>query len=74
MGIAVQPENLLYATAAEDADLKIVDFGMATFVTGENVMESVCGTPGYLGELLPWAKFHSACPSVDCTSLPSTSI
>ncbi len=47
--LPLQPENLLYTTLAEDATLKIVDFGMATFADGTTVMESICGTPGYLG-------------------------
>ncbi len=49
--LLAQPENLLYASEDGDADLKIVDFGMATYMgdDGTAVMESICGTPSYLG-------------------------
>lgn len=43
----LKPENLLLTSEENDADVKIVDFGFATEVDGEN-LTSHCGTPGYI--------------------------
>lgn len=47
--IKQQPENLLYATRAEDSPIKLADFGLSKMVTTTTVMQTVCGTPGYCG-------------------------
>jgi len=44
----LKPENLLYATEADDADIKIADFGLARIVTEKSMMNTACGTPGYV--------------------------
>lgn len=43
----LKPENLLLVSPDNDFDVKIVDFGFATEVDGEN-LTTHCGTPGYI--------------------------
>ena len=47
-----QPENLLYKSPAEDAPLKIADFGLSKILSNNATMQTVCGTPGYCGKLV----------------------
>mmetsp|Transcript_10010 Transcript_10010/g.29563 ORF Transcript_10010/g.29563 Transcript_10010/m.29563 type:complete len:332 (-) Transcript_10010:498-1493(-) len=44
----LKPENLLYADPSPDASIKLADFGLAKLVNGANVMQTACGTPGYV--------------------------
>jgi serine/threonine protein kinase len=44
----LKPENLLYDSPAEDAKIKVADFGLARVVTGKDMMKTACGTPGYV--------------------------
>jgi serine/threonine protein kinase len=44
----LKPENILLATPAEDADIKIADFGLARMISGTQMMKTACGTPGYV--------------------------
>ena len=44
----MKPENLLYATTAEDSPLKLADFGLAYLLKRDELMHSSCGTPGYV--------------------------
>merc|ERR1719181_2095859 len=44
----LKPENLLYDSPAEDADIKVADFGLARVVSGKDMMKTACGTPGYV--------------------------
>uniref|UniRef100_A0AAR2LT93 Protein kinase domain-containing protein n=1 Tax=Pygocentrus nattereri TaxID=42514 RepID=A0AAR2LT93_PYGNA len=53
----LKPENLLYATSAPDAPLKIADFGLSKIMDDQATMKTVCGTPGYCGELVNTAPF-----------------
>lgn len=46
----LQPENLLYADKSDDAEIKIADFGLAKLINATEMMETACGTPGYVGE------------------------
>lgn len=51
MGIVhrdLKPENLLFQDETEESEIKIADFGLAKLVTSENMMETACGTPGYV--------------------------
>lgn len=41
----VKPENLLLVSEADDAPIKLADFGFARPV-GEKGLETQCGTPG----------------------------
>ena len=50
LGIAhrdIKPENLLYSSNAEDAQIKLADFGLSCFISQRQTM-SMCGTPGYV--------------------------
>ena len=45
----LKPENLLLDTKdLEKATIKISDFGLARFVTSEELATTTCGTPGYV--------------------------
>ncbi|KAF7327201.1 Protein kinase domain-containing protein [Mycena kentingensis (nom. inval.)] len=46
----IKPENLLFRTPAEDADIMIADFGLSRFMDGEKLSQltEVCGTHGYM--------------------------
>jgi serine/threonine protein kinase len=50
----LKPENLILATKGDDHDLRIADFGLASFLTEEEkVLYLRCGSPGYVApELL----------------------
>ncbi|XP_064619499.1 calcium/calmodulin-dependent protein kinase type IV-like isoform X2 [Lineus longissimus] len=43
----LKPENLLYENNAENAKLKIADFGLSKILEHDVRMQTVCGTPGY---------------------------
>lgn len=55
----LKPENLLLTSDANDFDIKVVDFGFASKVEGNN-LRSHCGTPGYIApeilKDLPYGK------------------
>jgi len=44
----LKPENLLYSSPADDAVIKVADFGLARMVSGTDMMKTACGTPGYV--------------------------
>merc|ERR1719222_1191188 len=44
----LKPENLLYSSPADDAIIKVADFGLARVVSGKDMMKTACGTPGYV--------------------------
>lgn len=44
----LKPENILYQSPADDAPLKIADFGLATLIRPNQLMTVACGTPGYV--------------------------
>jgi len=46
--IDLKPENLLFRTQAEDADIMIADFGLSRVMEEEklNMLTEICGTPG----------------------------
>lgn len=44
----LKPENLLYSSPADDATIKVADFGLARIVSGKDMMKTACGTPGYV--------------------------
>ena len=46
---ALQPENLLYSSPDDDAEIKIADFGLAKLIRSADMMATACGTPGYVG-------------------------
>ena len=44
----LKPENLLFRTSAEDADIMIADFGLSRMMEEEKLtlLTEICGTPG----------------------------
>jgi hypothetical protein len=44
----LKPENLLFRTPAEDADIMIADFGLSRVMDNEKLTQltEICGTPG----------------------------
>lgn len=44
----LKPENLLYSSKADDAIVKIADFGLAKLLSSTDMMATACGTPGYV--------------------------
>jgi calcium/calmodulin-dependent protein kinase I len=70
MGIAhrdLKPENLLYQSTEPDSEIKIADFGLAKLVKGDSLMQTACGTPGYVApEILESRPYGS---EVDMWSL-----
>jgi len=44
----LKPENLLFESKAPDARIKIADFGLAKIIDQKKVMQTACGTPGYV--------------------------
>jgi len=48
----LKPENLILASKEDDCDVRIADFGLATFCNGDPLTLR-CGSPGYVApELL----------------------
>ena len=49
----LKPENLILASKTNDYDLRIADFGLASFIKDGQLLKLRCGSPGYVGpELL----------------------
>ncbi len=44
----MKPENILYSSPEDSATLKIADFGLATLLRPNQMMNVACGTPGYV--------------------------
>eukprot|EP01017_Pseudomicrothorax_dubius_P024943 TRINITY_DN2657_c0_g1_i5.p1 TRINITY_DN2657_c0_g1~~TRINITY_DN2657_c0_g1_i5.p1 ORF type:complete len:420 (-),score=74.47 TRINITY_DN2657_c0_g1_i5:597-1856(-) len=44
----IKPENLILSSSENDVDIKIADFGLATYVDLEEQLFKRCGTPGYV--------------------------
>lgn len=46
--IDLKPENLLFRSPAEDADIMIADFGLSRVMEEEklSLLTEICGTPG----------------------------
>jgi len=44
----LKPENLLFRTPAEDADIMIADFGLSRVMDSDKLkaLTEICGTPG----------------------------
>lgn len=45
----LKPDNFLFLNNTADSPLKIIDFGMAKFVTRRKYLHGICGTPYYVG-------------------------
>jgi len=44
----LKPENLLLTSTEDDANVKIADFGLAKLLNDDALMQTACGTPGYV--------------------------
>eukprot|EP01039_Chlorochromonas_danica_P000764 gene764-829_t len=44
----LKPENILYQSTEENSALKLADFGLATLLRPNQLMNVACGTPGYV--------------------------
>lgn len=63
----LKPENILYESAAPGAPAKISDFGLSKVVDPRKMMQTCCGTPGYVApEVLTYSGYG---PEVDMWSL-----
>jgi calcium/calmodulin-dependent protein kinase I len=55
----VKPENILYRSQNEDANVVLVDFGIARHLTDENeILTNVCGSFGYAAPEILAKKGH----------------
>lgn len=44
----IKPENILISKDENDSNIKLADFGFATYDHGTNSLTASCGTPGYV--------------------------
>jgi len=66
----LKPENLLCATDADDAPVKIADFGLSKIVSDSDILATACGTPGYVApEVLLPKDEHGYTTEVDLWSI-----
>jgi len=49
----LKPENLLLSDASADARVMITDFGLAKIMDTDQLMQTACGTLGYVGTARP---------------------
>ena len=57
----LKPENFLLDTTAEDANLKVIDFGTAQFFTPGTPMTAKCGTPYYIAPEVLKSNYDERC-------------
>lgn len=63
----LKPENLIYSSDADDAVLKITDFGLAKYSAQSTLLTTACGTPNYVAPEVLEGKDYSQ--EVDLWSL-----
>merc|ERR1719453_1081795 len=56
----LKPENILYSSPAEEAQIKVADFGLARMVSEKDMMKTACGTPGYVAPEVLQNKGYSS--------------
>jgi len=44
----LKPENLLVKSVEDDTEVKIADFGLSKIIDKDKLMQTACGTPGYV--------------------------
>lgn len=63
----IKPENILYETPSPSATIKLSDFGLSKVLDTKQMMQTCCGTPGYVApEVLSYKGYG---PEVDMWSL-----
>lgn len=67
----IKLDNFIFESSAQDAEIKLIDFGFAECVTpGDEAMLSRCGTPSYMApELWPGFGNRYYTSAVDCWAL-----
>lgn len=61
----IKPENFLVSSDANDADIKMIDFGMSVKF-GEDEMETIVGTPYYLAPEILKGSYGQTCDIWSC--------
>jgi len=56
----LKPENILLESPAEDAPIKVADFGLARMISNKDMMKTACGTPGYVAPEVLQNKGYSS--------------
>jgi len=56
----LQPENLLLSGNGDDSDIKLADFGFATFATSNESLTTKCGTLTYVAPEIILSKRYGA--------------
>jgi calcium-dependent protein kinase len=57
----VKPENMLLQSAADDAPLKLIDFGIARTYEPGQVLATCCGTPMYISPQVLAKSYNHLC-------------
>jgi len=52
----LKPENLLLKSPSNDTEVKLADFGLSKIMGNEIMMQTACGTPGYVAPEILQAK------------------
>jgi len=53
-----KPENLLFTSKEDNAELKIADFGFARYI-GEGVLQTPCGSPAYVAPEIVKEQYYN---------------
>jgi len=54
----LKPENLLFKDKSEDSPLMVTDFGLSKFIEASSLLNTSCGTPGYVAPEIISRKGH----------------
>jgi calcium/calmodulin-dependent protein kinase I len=54
----LKPENLLFKDKSEDSPLMVTDFGLSKFTEATSLLNTSCGTPGYVAPEIISRKGH----------------
>eukprot|EP00696_Hemimastix_kukwesjijk_P008426 gnl/Hemi2/20635_TR6844_c0_g1_i1.p1 gnl/Hemi2/20635_TR6844_c0_g1~~gnl/Hemi2/20635_TR6844_c0_g1_i1.p1 ORF type:complete len:414 (-),score=25.99 gnl/Hemi2/20635_TR6844_c0_g1_i1:94-1335(-) len=65
----LKPENLLFSSPAEDAEIKIADFGLAKALPQDDISRTSCGTPNYIAPEVLRAEIQGYSMTCDIWSL-----
>eukprot|EP01092_Planopodium_desertum_P007503 TRINITY_DN3080_c0_g3_i6.p1 TRINITY_DN3080_c0_g3~~TRINITY_DN3080_c0_g3_i6.p1 ORF type:complete len:333 (+),score=40.68 TRINITY_DN3080_c0_g3_i6:117-1001(+) len=65
----LKPENLLVKSAKDHTEVKIADFGLSKLISAEVMMQTACGTPGYVAPEVLQALPTGYTPQVDMWSV-----
>lgn len=57
----LKPENCLMVDNSANSDIKIIDFGLATFMNEQHLLNSICGTPFYVAPEVLSGSYRMEC-------------